>query len=371
LPLDSRILHGALYAAHWVCRNFINNTNKVDVAIIIPTRNRQESLRRTLASVVQCMDGVSSYEVIVVDNGSSDGTAEVVRSAQQRHPQCEIRYFHEPIPGLLSGRHRGAAESRAEILAYLDDDVLLNPSWWEGLQDAFRDPHVVLAGGPSLPEYEVSPSEWLVGMWEERDDGRRLGALSLIDQGREVRGCDPLDVWGLNYVIRKDALYQCGGFHPDCLPKSLQCFQGDGESGLSRKIHGAGARALYHPLMGVTHLISASRMTVEAFAEREFYQGVCSSYGRIRREGGVHVPSAVRWRAPLLWLKRTGRFSLGNRNSGCATIQQRLAKAYDRGGAWHKEQVRKRPELLRWVLKPEYFDYELPSVSNTIHSSIK
>jgi hypothetical protein len=72
-------------------------------------------------------------------------------------PEHEWRYFHEPMPGLLSGRHRGAQEARGEILSYLDDDVLLGPFWLEGVTEAFANPEVVLVGGPSVPEFQVKP----------------------------------------------------------------------------------------------------------------------------------------------------------------------------------------------------------------------
>jgi hypothetical protein len=315
-----------------------------------------------LESVAQCLLGVPDCEVIVVDNGSTDRTAEVVRANQESHPKCDIRYVHEPIPGLLSGRHRGAREAQGEILAYLDDDVLLAPTWWEGVQDAFRVPDVVLAGGPSLPEFEIEAPDWLKEMWEEHDGGKRMGYLSLIDQGNEVKRSDPSNIWGLNYVIRKTSLYECGGFHPDCMPKALQCYQGDGESGLSRKIQEAGKRTIYHPMMAVTHLIPAARMTITAFEQRGFYQGVCSSYGRIRREGKVEPLPPTSWRTQLGPLKRSYERTRCLKKRDTSAVRKLVEHAHFEGKRWHGEQLRASPQLLDWVMKRDYFDYRLPSI---------
>ena len=96
----------------------------LQVSLIIPPLNRAEVLRRTLRSIVAVVHPSDSVEIIVVDNASVDRTAEVCREVRMRFPQYEWRYFYEPVPGLLSGRHRGAKEAQGEILSFLDDDVL-------------------------------------------------------------------------------------------------------------------------------------------------------------------------------------------------------------------------------------------------------
>ena len=142
-----------------------------------------------------------------------------------------------------SGRPRG----EGRILAYLDDDVVLAPTWHGAIREAFSDPSVALVGGPSFPHFEVDPPSWLAAFWVVTEKGRRCGELSLIDHGSAIVEADPLYVWGLNFAIRKSAFEDCGGFHPDCIPKALQRYQGDGETGLSLKIKSKGLRTLYHP----------------------------------------------------------------------------------------------------------------------------
>jgi hypothetical protein len=278
-------------------------------------------------------------------------------------PRHEWRYFYEPMPGLLSGRHRGAKEARGEILCYLDDDVLLSSTWLEGLTEAFSNPEISLVGGPSIPEFEEEPPEWLEDLWDEHDGRRMLCALSLIDSGPTVRTEDPLYVLGLNFSIRRAVFERCGGFHPDCLPSALQRYQGDGETGLSLKVRAAGFRTLYHPHVAVRHLIPASRMTPESFERRGFYQGVCDSYTEIRRERQVPTAPQRSWRDLLrpaqLANRRLGR-ELSVRRPSAESVRKLMARSHSTGVEFHRNEVRRDATLLDWVLREDYLDYRLP-----------
>ena len=198
----------------------------MQVSIIIPTYNRASVLTRCLKSIADGVAGHKDIEVLIVDNGSTDGTDTLFQRITASYPQVCWRYFYDDMPGLLTGRHRGAAEARGEILAYLDDDILITPSWLGALCEAFRDRSVTLAGGPSLPQYEVAPPSWLDGLWSEFEGGRTCAWLSLNDSRASNRSMDPCWIWGLNFAIRKSLFHDCGGFHPDCLPKALQRYQG-------------------------------------------------------------------------------------------------------------------------------------------------
>jgi glycosyltransferase involved in cell wall biosynthesis len=155
-------------------------------SFIIPTQNRAATLRQTLSSV-HAIAKDQDVEVLVIDNASTDDTPQVCREESGKWRQGQFHYHFEPIPGLLSGRHRGAQESRGDILVYLDDDVVMQLDWFSGFLDVFSDPEVALAGGPSIPIYEIPPPDWLAGLWEAFDGGKHCGHLSLIDQGPEKK----------------------------------------------------------------------------------------------------------------------------------------------------------------------------------------
>src|SRR5262249_26769137 len=134
--------------------------------------------------------------------------------------------------------------------------------------------------------------------------GRTCGSLSLIDLGVVSKPADPCFIYGLNFSIRREVFQKCDGFHPDCIPQPLQRYQGDGETGLSLKIKEQKLLAHYHPSVAVTHIIPATGWTPKAFEPRAFYQGVCDSYTRIRREGAP-PPLIKSWKVAVRSLKRT------------------------------------------------------------------
>jgi glycosyltransferase involved in cell wall biosynthesis len=264
------------------------------------------------------------------------------------------------MPGLLTGRHRGAKEAGGDILAYLDDDILLTPTWLESLIEGFSDPSVVLLGGPSTPVFERDPPPWLRDFWTETDGGRLCGWLSLIDCGNAIRPTDPLLIWGLNFAVRRKTFEHYGGFHPDCIPKPLQRYQGDGETGLAIKIKIAGLSCLYHPGFALKHVLPASRLTPFSFEQRAFYQGVCDSFTQIRRDRQVPIEPRYLWSDILRPMKSNLERNAVLRRPCTEGVRRLTARAHLAGMRFHQSEVRNDPRLLHWVLRQNYFDYRLP-----------
>jgi glycosyltransferase involved in cell wall biosynthesis len=317
-------------------------------------------LIRTLESVAGGVDPRDAIEVIVVDNGSTDNTAGVCKAIEERFPRQGLRYYYDPMPGLLTGRHRGAREARGEILCYLDDDVLLESTWMGAIKEAFQNSEIVVAGGPSRPLYEVDPPLWLEDLWQKLAGGRMLNPLSLLDYGSDAKSVEPWYVWGLNFAIRKNIFHECGGFHPDGVPSYLLRYRGNGEGGLALKIKERGLQALYHPDAAVTHMIPVSRLTLKAFEQRAFIEGVSDSYARIRREGIVPPVPAESWRNALRPIEKKLRRAALWRQGDAKAVRELMVHAHAAGVEFHQNEVRNDPTLLEWVLKPDYFDYSLP-----------
>lgn len=348
------------------------------VSITIPTFNRAKYLKLAVDSLVNQNFPPDKYEVMIIDNGSTDDTKEISDSAIAAHPNHHIRYIYEQIPGLLSGRHRGALEAMGDILVFADDDIEVAPNWLSAIYEMFKDPKVHLVGGKNLPKYEDEPPLWLKCMWSATPyRGKACGYLSLLDLGDEVKEIDPNYVWGLNFSIRKKTLFELGGFHPDCIPKHLQRFQGDGETGLTIKIKEKGYKAIYQPRALVYHVIPSERMTVSYFESRMFYQGVCDSFSKIRREGGLfqelndsfdskkyfirlRTTLTLTFRNPFKLIKIIFDKVLFRYRKEIKSILEKMSQAYTEGYQFHRNEVQNDPKLLHWVLKKDYFDYRLP-----------
>jgi len=327
-------------------------------SIIIPTFNRSAALERTLKSLITVDGQGKNYEILVVNNGSTDGTSATIKKFQSTVSKLPYRFLNEPTPGLLSARHRGAIDSSGDICIFIDDDAHPDPGWLDAIEEGFQDPATVLVGGPCRPLFEVPPPPWLKAFQSVAPAGTLCVPLSLFDGGDQVKEIDPTYVFGLNFAIRRETLFAQGGFHPDSFPKPLQRYQGDGETGLSIKLRQSGLKAVYHPAASVRHEIPASRLTQAYFADRGFFQGVCDSYSEIRSKEEVTSESPV-WKRLLNHTKEViSGWLFSKRSRGTTSM---AVEAYRRGFEFHQSEVREDPSLLNWVLRRDYWDYQLPA----------
>lgn len=335
------------------------------ISIIIPTYNRAFYLSIAINSCIAQTFSCNRFEILVVDNGSTDNTKQIVETAIADYTSHQIYYIYEPEPGLLSARHRGALEAKGNILIFIDDDIQADENWLQAIEETFTAPSIKLVGGRNLPKYEVEPPEWLQWFWENHLYGRTCGYLSLLDFGDRVREIDATYVWGLNFSIRKKALFELGGFHPDSFPKHLQHFQGDGETGLSLKANQLGYKAIYQPKALVFHQVLQERMTHEYFEKRSFFQGVCNSYTDIRQLNGELKSTSMKQKFKG-FLKALDRklLSRPQKLSEEEELKQRFYRALLEGYQFHQDTVYKNRELLNWILKSDYWNYNLPKLRN-------
>src|SRR5690349_17754111 len=101
------------------------------ISVVVCTFNRARSLGRSLNALLALKPPPGGYELIIVDNNSRDGTAEVVaRASSQRGASAPpVRYIFEPAQGLSRARNAGVRAARGRILAFTDDDTLVPPDW--------------------------------------------------------------------------------------------------------------------------------------------------------------------------------------------------------------------------------------------------
>ena len=334
------------------------------ISIIIPTLNRATTLELAIKSF--CLQNFlhDQFEILVIDNGSTDNTKNITKNAIITFPSHQICYIYEPEPGLLSGRHRGALEAKGDILTFVDDDIEADINWLQAIKESFDDPTVQIVGGRNLPKYETKPPEWLTYFWVDHPYGKFCGELSLLDFGEEVRVIDANYVWGLNFSIRKKALFELGGFNPDSVPKKLQYLQGDGETGLTQKANKKEYKALYQPKALVFHYVPKERMTYNYFEKRYFFQGICDSYSLIRANkrslssnDSIKKIKTILKQSRLAITKVLGKMGFLSQEK---IVKSRFYYAYNQGYEFHQNFICENPKLLEWILRPDYWNYKLP-----------
>jgi glycosyltransferase involved in cell wall biosynthesis len=176
-----------------------------DVSIVLPTYNRSPNLRRTLASVLG-QQTTAHYEVIVVDNNSTDGTrADVERTIAEGAP---VRYLLEPNQGVSYARNAGIRMARAPLIAFVDDDVSVASDWIETICRFFdQHPEMDCVGGKVLPVWEGEPPAWLT-----RDNWAPVALLDLGDTSRIIDAGSPLCLLTANLACRREIFERVGLF---------------------------------------------------------------------------------------------------------------------------------------------------------------
>ncbi|MEO6914390.1 MAG: glycosyltransferase family A protein [Chitinophagaceae bacterium] len=343
----------------------------MQISIIIPTLNRAKLLERTLQSIFNQEPPGIDFEVIIVDNGSSDDTARICDTSSPWF--THFQYIYDDVPGQLTGRHRGLKESKGELLCYFDDDVILNPRWIKSIAElSEKYPHVEIFGGPSIPEYEVNPPAWLDHFWENTPYGGKVCLpLSLIDLQIKEGMVDPLYVFGLNFSIRRETLLRLRGFHPDCVPSKLQMFQGDGETGLAIKASMNKIKAFQASALSVKHQITHDRLTIQYFEKWSFYNGVCQSFTDLRRNNHLYsLPetdassqSGFPYFAKCILNRVSGKLKILMSPQLIKEITRRIHTSYQNGYKFHQDAFRSDEKVKNWVLKPDFLDYTLPVAS--------
>src|SRR6266481_2999672 len=168
------------------------------VTVIVATHNRAPLLGQTLeALIAQETPKHLGWEILVVDNGSTDGTLEVFRTMAMRAPG-RLRYLFEPTLGKSRALNAGIAVARGAVIALTDDDVSPAVDWVAAAASVLDKWGVDGAGGRIRPRWEAEPPSWLL------ESPRLLDYLAIMDHDRPAMMPVPAgkypQVWGANMV---------------------------------------------------------------------------------------------------------------------------------------------------------------------------
>jgi glycosyltransferase involved in cell wall biosynthesis len=240
------------------------DSNPVDlrVSLVVCTFNRADILPRCLQAACGQTLLPSEYEVVVVDNGSTDSTAAIVKSFARRGCGAAIRYLYEPVKGLSHARNAGTRAARAPVVCYIDDDAIADPHLlFETVKVFDSYPDAGCAGGridlclpPALPWWY---SDLLAGYFSRF----RLG-FDHVTRVSEI-GQYP---FGANISFRKSALEAAGGFNAS-LGRIGKDFSGGEEIDAACKIARLGLGIYYTPFAAVKHCILPGRIRWEHIAK--------------------------------------------------------------------------------------------------------
>jgi CelD/BcsL family acetyltransferase involved in cellulose biosynthesis/GT2 family glycosyltransferase len=237
------------------------------LSVIVPTFNRARALGETLESLIN-QQVEPPYEIIVVDNNSTDDTRAVVEAFAQKAPN-KVRYVFETQQGSSAARNAGIAAARGDILAFVDDDVVAHPDWLSELSATYAThPDAWCVGGKvtlSLPK--VLPP------WFDPSSNVMVCYLSYQDFGEGVVRVDyPLALSTANFSVRREVLARIGVFDTTLGRFDVGLLCGE-DVDLCWRIQQAGGHVYFNSRAAVTHLIPETRVTKGFFRERAYWEG--------------------------------------------------------------------------------------------------
>ena len=239
-----------------------------DVAVLIATYNRAGLLGETLDVLAASSSSGYRWEVVVVDNNSTDDTRQVVAARQRAYP-VPLRYLLETTQGRSAALNTGVGATTAPLLLFTDDDVRVAPEWLGAGARALGQ-GADYVGGPVRPIWEAPPPRWL-----DLTRSDLWGTIAILDYGPEPfdfqeRRRVPL---GANMGVRRSLLQRAGGFRVDLGRTTGRRVLGQEVPDLLARARSAGLHGRYVPEMVVDHHVPAARLTPGYFRRWWFGKG--------------------------------------------------------------------------------------------------
>jgi len=249
----------------------------MNLSVILCTYNRAGELRRTLESFCAlAIPPALRWELIVVDNNSTDNTRSVADGFRGRLP---LRCVFEPRQGLSAARNHGVRDATGEWIVFTDDDVDVDPAWLAQLWTAANaHPEASFLGGKVLPHWETEPPRWLA----ENSATLLPGVTMHYDLGDAERFLSPEDdlmFFGANMAFLRRLLVGNAPFQESLGRQGADLIHGE-ESALMKHLLESGQQGLYVPGAVVRHHNPPTRMT-ERYV-RQWFKG----YGVTRVRNG-------------------------------------------------------------------------------------
>lgn len=242
------------------------------ITAIVCTYNRDKYIYNVLRSIAENDYPRTDYEIVLVDNNSTDSTPAECRRFAADYPDVDFRYTVEPEQGLSHARNCGIANAKGDLLAYVDDDATVNREYLRTYAGFFaRNPSAVAAGGPVLPVYETEEPAWMSHYTRQLVTGK----LYLGDKERQFPG--GAFPGGGNACYRRSVFDAVGLFNTD-LGRKGDSLIGAEEKDLFDKMSSRGMKFYYLPTAVLYHIIPERKLSDDYFERLTYSIGVSERY---------------------------------------------------------------------------------------------
>lgn len=272
------------------------------LTLAICTYNRARLLAGALESLAKCERPYEKWQLLVVDNNSTDETASIVKSYRGRLP---VEYHFEPMQGLSAARNRALAECRSDVVLFTDDDLRFDAGWLEDYARAFEaHPEAGWFGGRIRPLWDNGRPAWL------KDDRLALldGLLVHYDLGPTGRAYTTVDPspFGASFALRRSIFERFGSFRLDLGVKGRDPGRGE-EAEYFERVKGASVPGWYVGESSAWHWQDSARFSLRHLYKYGFEKGLAEV--RLRRVEERAVGSA--YQEAWFLLKALGQLARG------------------------------------------------------------
>jgi glucosyl-dolichyl phosphate glucuronosyltransferase len=234
------------------------------LSIIVCTYNRDKILKNALSDLsVPLQVNSDLWEVIIVDNASTDSTRETVDYFTNQHPN--FIYYYETRVGLSHARNRGWQEAAGEYVAYIDDDCRIPPDWIVKTLKIIYEKSPLAFGGPYLPDYETTKPTWYKDIYGSYLRGR---------YPKQAVPAETFNLCGGNLIVKRQILEALGGFKSEFGMVGTQVGYAE-EDDLQMRIrqHWPGGLIYFDPDLTVNHLVQPIKMHLSWRIRYEYHWG--------------------------------------------------------------------------------------------------
>lgn len=278
----------------------LGTARRPEITVLLTTRDRAASLDRTLDSIARCMAPAAEWELIVCDNGSTDGTAAVIEKWKASLP---IRSVFEARAGKNIALNAGLRIAVGSLLVFTDDDVIVDHGWLRAYEEvAARHTGKLVFGGAIEAVLPDGAPRWLL---DASFAAPAFAHLPLAGGERVMEGLP----FGGNFSLRREAL-GIATFDEKVGPDGTPNYAMGSETSCLQSLANAGHRAVAVPASIVRHVIRADQVVPNSLRQR----AVRAGQGLVAQERGLWAGGAQLFGRPR-WIARA------------------LARAYVRFGA--------------------------------------
>lgn len=245
----------------------------LDATVLIATYNRADLLDETLACLARMrVSPALRWDVIVVDNNSTDATRRIVERHAYDYP-APLEYLFEGRQGRSSALNSGILKARGRVLAFTDDDVRVQDGWLDAACAPLLEgrPSVGYTGGPVRPIWGAPPPAWL-----DLTRGDLWGTIAIQDHGTETVSYEEIRrvPLGANMAVRREVFDAVGGYRPDLGRTGGKLVLGQEVPEWLLRVRVAEFTGVYVPAMEVHHHVPAARLSRRYFRRWWFGKGV-------------------------------------------------------------------------------------------------